>query len=101
MMHILAYQNTLNALRSFGKGLFMVLLIIAPLTGIYAICEGLIPQLNEAMLHHPFSFALFQWFCWFLVGGPVVCAVWALISWVQKWLEMETRLIGLSDVRES
>lgn len=88
MIRIHAYvKNTFEALRSFSKGLFVILLMIAPLTGIYAICEGSVPQLNEAISHHPFSFTLFQWFCWFLIGGLVICAAWALISWVQKSLE--------------
>lgn len=88
MMRIHAYvQNTFNALRSFSKGLFMILLIIAPMMGIEAICEGSVPQLEIAVSHHPLSLTLFQWFCWLLLFEALACAFRFLIAFMQRLLD--------------
>jgi hypothetical protein len=90
MIHIRAYiQNTLNALRSFSKALFVVLLIIAPMTGIEVICKDSAAQLSNAVSRHPLSLTLFQGFGWLLLVGALVCAVRFLIASVQKWLNDE------------
>ena len=94
MMRIYAYvQNTFNVLRSFTKGLFMILLIIAPMTGIEVICKDSAAQLSNAISRHPLSLTLFQGIGWLLLAGALACAVRFLIASVQKWLNDEFDLI--------
>lgn len=90
MMRIHAYvQNTFNALWTFGKALFVVLLIIAPMTGIEVICKDSAAQLSNAVSRHPLSLTLFQGIGWLLLAGVLACAVRFLIASVQKWLNDE------------